>query len=193
MMPLSFHGHRRTVGLFSAAIGLSLTGCVAKGPAAPTVLALPVQGENLTLFQQHDTTCRHYASAQIGGQSPGQAQAKSGIAGAVLGTGIGAAAGALLGSASGHAGNGAAIGAGTGLLAGGLLGSASGRNAAASTQSSYDIAYTQCMTANGEHVPQSAAPPPAVAYVVPPGVIYVPAPAYVVPPSPGPVTKSAGR
>jgi hypothetical protein len=173
-------------GLLTAAIGLSLSGCAARSaagsPAAPTVLALPAKGENIALFQQHDTTCRHYASAQIGGQTPGEAGAKTGITGAVLGTGVGAAVGALLGSASGHAGGGAAIGAGSGLLAGGLLGSAAGRNAATATQNQYNDAYTQCMIGSGEQVVPPAAPP--VVYVAPPPVVYAPPPSvvYVAPP-----------
>lgn len=168
------------------AIGLTLMGCAAPGPAAPTVMALPAKGESFALFTQHDATCRQYAAAQTGGRSPGQAAAKSGVGGAAMGAGIGAAAGALLGSASGHAGNGAAIGAGTGLLAGTLAGSAHGRQAAAALQNQYNVSYTQCMVANGEVI----APPqaPRVVYVPPPParVVYVPAPVYAVPPPPPP-------
>ena len=161
-----------------AALGAGLAGCAAQGPAVPSVMALPAQGEAFALFQQHDTTCRAYASAQTGGRSPGQQGARSGFAGAALGTGLGAAAGALLGSASGHAGGGAAIGAGSGLLAGSLLGGASGRRAAAATQSQYDMAYTQCMVGNGERIEAPA--PPVVVYARPP-VVYVPSPVYVGP------------
>ena len=156
-------------------LGLALTGCVAQGPATPSMLALPAPGESFPLFQQHDATCRAYASAQVGGETPGQANARSTAGGALLGTGIGAAAGALLGSASGHAGGGAAIGAGTGLLAGGLLGSAHGRDAAGSLQARYDQGYTQCMVANGERIAAPAAPVYAVE-IAPPPVVYVPAP-----------------
>jgi Glycine-zipper domain len=115
-------------------------------------MALPAKGESLAVFQRHDATCHAYASARTRGQTPGQSAAKSGIAGAALGTGLGAAAGAPLGSVSGHAGGGAAVGAGTGLVAGSLLGSAAGRHAAAATQDRYNVAYTQCMVANGEHI-----------------------------------------
>lgn len=179
-------------GLLTAAIGLSLAGCAARSSAVPTVLALPAKGENFTLFDQHDTTCRHYASARIGGQTPGEAGAKTGITGAVLGTGVGAAAGALLGSAAGHAGGGAAIGAGSGLLAGGLLGSAAGRKAATATQNQYNDAYTQCMIGNGEQIVPPAAPPvtyvapPPVVYPPPPSVVYVAPPLYAAPPPPRP-------
>ena len=177
----------RIVTIVSAILGLgALAGCVPPGPPSPTVLALPAPGENFALFQQHDETCRQYAAAQVGGQSPGQAAAKSGIAGAAVGTGLGAAVGALLGSVSGHAGAGAAIGAGSGLLAGGLVGSANGQESAASVQSHYDMAYTQCMVANGEKIAPST---PAVVYAAPtpvyvpaPVAVYRPAPVYVVPP-----------
>jgi hypothetical protein len=185
-----------------AAVGLTLAGCADQGPASPTVLALPAQGENFTLFHQHDATCRQYASGQTGGQSPGQAAAKTGVAGAAIGTGIGVAAGALLGSASGHAGGGAAIGAGSGLLTGSLLGSASGRQAAQSTQKHYNLAYTQCMIANGEHIaPPPAPPPPPMVYLAPPpvvyaappaGVVFVPGPVYAAPP-PGATAMPPGR
>jgi hypothetical protein len=175
---------RRAACLPLAVIGAALSGCVTQRPAAPTVLALPAPGESFAVFQQHDMTCRQYASAQIGDKSPGQAAAQSGLGSAAVGTGIGAAAGALLGAASGHAGNGAAIGAGTGLLAGSVMGSASGRNAAQATQSSYNVSYTQCMVARGEHVEQPA-PPPALAYrAPPPRVVYVAPPGYFVPPPP---------
>ncbi len=184
MIPLCFRGYRRATDLLSVVAGLMLAGCAAQEPASPTVLALPAKGEDFALFQQHETTCRQYASAQIGGQSPGQVATKNGVAGAAIGTGVGAAAGALLGSASGHAGGGAAIGGGTGLLAGGLLGSASGRNAAAATQNHYDMAYTQCMVSNGEHVTQPAPPPPPVVYAGPPPVVYAPPPSVLFVPGP---------
>ena len=161
-------------------LGLVLTGCASQGPTAPGVMALPAHGESFALFQQHDATCRQYASAQTRGLTPGQGAAKSGLGGAAIGTGLGAAVGALLGSASGHAGTGAAIGAGTGLLAGGLVGSAHGKQAAGSIQQQYDMSYSQCMIANGEQIVPPAAP---VVYAPPPPVVYAPAPVYL----PGPV------
>jgi len=144
-------------------------------------MALPAKGENFALFQQHDATCHAYAAAQTGGQTPGQSAARSGIAGAALGTGLGAAVGALLGSASGHAGGGASVGAGTGLVAGSLLGGASGQRAAAVTQDRYNIAYTQCMVANGDQIVAPAPPPAPVVYALPSPVVYVPAPVYAAP------------
>lgn len=164
-------------------LGSALMSCTVPGPAGPTVMALPPKGESFAVFQQHDVTCREYATSQTVGRSPGRAATRASVGGAVAGAGLGAAAGALLGSASGHAGNGAAIGAGTGLLAGTLIGSAHGRQAASSLQERYNISYTQCMVANGEVI-ASPAPPRPVAYVAappPPPVVYVPA----YPPPPG--------
>ena len=183
-MSLSFRECPVTTGSLAAVLGLILSGCATQRVTQPNVMALPAQGEPFEVFQQHDVTCRQYAAAQIGGQSPGQAAAASRIGSAAVGTGVGAAAGALLGSVSGHAGNGAAIGAGTGLLAGGLLGGASGRKAAESTQSHYDAAYTQCMVGNGERIATPSPPPPQVVYRPAPPVIYVPAPTYVATPPP---------
>jgi hypothetical protein len=145
-------------------------------------MALPAKGEAFALFEQHDTTCRQYASTQTGGASPGRVAASNGVGGAVVGTGVGAAAGALLGSVSGHAGAGAAIGAGSGLLAGSLLGGARGRRSAESVQSRYNMSYTQCMIANGEDI----TPPQSPVYVAPyPSAVYVAPPVYALPP-PGP-------
>ncbi len=183
---LSFLPEHR-LGAAAIAIGFTLSGCATPRPTGPTVMALPAQGEGFEVFQQHDITCRSYAAEQSGGKAPEQAAARNAVGGAVVGAGVGAAAGALIGSASGHAGNGAAIGAGSGLLAGTLLGSRSGRKAATSIQHQYNMAYTQCMVANGDRISQPAlrtrmvyrpAAPPA------PAVIYAPAPVYVAPPPP---------
>ena len=178
---------RLLVGSLAATIAFTLPGCATQRATGPTVVALPKQGESLEVFQQHDMTCRQYATTHSGGKTPQQAAARNAVGAAAVGAGVGAAAGALIGSASGHAGNGAAIGAGSGLLAGTLLGSASGRNAAASVQQQYNVAYTQCMMANGDRVSPSTprrtrmvwhpTPPP-------PAVIYAPAPVYVAPPPP---------
>ena len=179
-----FHPTRILTGSLAAVIAVAVSGCATHRPTGPTVMALPAQGESFALFQQHETTCRQYASAQIGERSPQQAAAAKEIGGAVAGAGIGAAAGALLGSASDHAGRGAAIGAGSGLLAGTLLGSAAARRAGSSVQNHYNMAYTQCMIANGERITPPAPPPPRVVYrPAAPSVIYVPAPVYATPPA----------
>jgi Glycine-zipper domain len=181
----SIRERRLLAGAIATSITLALAGCATPRPTGPTLMALPGQGESFEAFQQHDITCRNYASVQSGGKAPGQAAAHNAVGGAAVGAGVGAAAGALIGSASGHAGNGAAIGAGSGLLAGTLLGSASGRHAAASVQRQYNMTYTQCMVANGDRISQPEARTRTVYRPAgPPAVIYAPAPVYVAPPPP---------
>ena len=172
----------RLVTAGGAALALALTGCATQRarPVGPTVMALPALGESFAVFQQHDTTCRQYASAQLDAGSPNRAAADGTVAAAAAGAGVGAAAGALLGSASGHAGAGAAVGAGTGLLAGTLLGSAHRSAAARSLQGRYDMFYTQCMIANGDRI---SAPAVRWVRVVPyPEPVYVPGAVYIAPP-----------
>lgn len=166
-----------------AAGALALGGCAtAPRPISPTVMALPAAGESFTVFLQHDGVCRQFAAQRVGAAPPGQVAANRTAAGAAVGAGVGAAAGALIGSASGHPGRGAAVGAGTGLLAGVFAGSARGRARAAAIQRGYDMAYTQCMIANGERVEGPARP--RVGYAVP--APYPPPPSEPPPPPPPP-------
>jgi hypothetical protein len=164
---------------------LVLGACAVPPPAGPQVLVVPGQGKNVSQFQQEDMGCRQYAQQQIGNGSPQQAANQAAVGSAVVGTGLGAAAGALIGAASGHAGAGAAIGAGTGLLLGSAAGANNAQAAAGGMQRQYDMAYVQCMAANGN---QPAQPPiagyPPPAYPYPPGYppAYYYAPAYVGPP-----------
>jgi hypothetical protein len=134
---------------------LALSACAVAPPSGPSVMALPGQGKSFQAFQQEDVSCRQYASAQTGGASPAQAATNSAVGSAVLGTALGAAAGAALGSVGGAMGAGAAIGGATGLLAGSAIGAGNAQASGASLQQRYDIAYTQCMYANGDTV-QSA-------------------------------------
>lgn len=159
-----------------------LAACAVPAPAGPSVMALPKQGEDFGRFQAQDANCRNYASGQIGYGNPANAANQSAVGSAVVGTALGAAAGAALGAAAGNVGSGAAIGGATGLA----LGSAAGANNAyatgASLQHGYDVAYTQCMVANGYTVQQPgyASPyygTPAYGY---PGYGYA-APAYAYP------------
>jgi hypothetical protein len=177
VIPSTFPRKRQPItAALTASVAVLLSGCAIQRPAGPTIMVLPAQGESFAVFQQHDASCRQYASTQTGGRSPGQAAAANEIGGAVAGAGVGAAAGALVGSATGRAGSGAAIGAGSGLLAGTLLGSSSGLRARAAVLNRYNIAYSQCMAANGERVALPAPPPSRVGYrPAAPSVIYVPA------------------
>lgn len=172
---------RRGVLAGLAAAVLSVGGCAtAPRPISPTVMALPASDESFAVFQQHDGTCRQFAAQRVVAAPPGQVAVNRAVAGA----GVGAAAGALIGSASGHPGRGAAIGAGTGLLAGVFAGSARGRARAAAIQQSYDMAYTQCMVANGERVEGPAYP--RVIYAVPAQAIIAPAAPHAAPYPPPP-------
>ena len=155
---------------------LGLAACAVPPPTGPTIAVMPGQGKTLAAFQSDDATCRNFASARTGGASPAQAAATSGVATAAIGTGIGAAAGAAIGSASGAAGPGAAIGAASGLLFGSLLGVQNSAISAGNVQSAYNIAYAQCMTAEGNQVPPPSAYPAypgPYAYGAYPGYYYV--------------------
>ncbi|MBV9538302.1 MAG: glycine zipper family protein [Acidisphaera sp.] len=133
----------------SAAGVLALSAC-AQPPISPTVLALPRPGKPFAQFQQEDAGCRNYAQSMTAGQAEAANQRAVGTA--ALGTLLGAAGGAVIGGAFGNAGAGAAIGAGTGLTAGGAYGANGAAAAQFSIQQRYDIAYTQCMYANGNSV-----------------------------------------
>jgi len=152
---------------------LALGACAVAPPTGPSVMALPGPGKGFPEFQREDVSCRQYADQQIGYGSPAAAASQSGVGSALIGTGLGAAAGALLGAAGGNAGVGAAIGAGSGLLLGSAVGANNAAAAGAGVQQRYDMAYTQCMYANGNSVP--TAPAPAYPYAASP---YAPAPYY---------------
>ncbi len=154
----------RVTPLLALGGALVLGACAVPMPPGPTVMALPGPNKNFAEFQREDMGCRQYADARIGYGSPAAAANQAGVGSALLGTGLGAAAGALIGAATGHAGAGAAIGAGSGLL----LGSAAGANNAAAAgygmQREYNIAYMQCMVANGNRVPAARRRPYPYAY-----------------------------
>ena len=141
-------------------------GC-ATVPTGPSVMVMPAPGKPFDLFQAEDVTCRQWARQQIG-LTPQETVNQNTAAGAAIGTAVGAGLGAAIGAASGHAGGGAAIGAAGGLLVGAASGSDAGRYYGYEAQRRYDIAYEQCMYANGNIVPgvrryyrvQSAPPPP---------------------------------
>jgi len=154
---------------------LALGACAVAPPAAPSVMAMPGPGKSVEQFQRDDIGCRQYAGAQTGYASPAAAANQAGVGSALIGTGLGAAAGALLGAAAGNAGVGAAIGAGSGLLLGSAAGAGNAAVSGAAVQQRYDMAYAQCMAANGDQVPMPPAypPPPPYAYSpYPPGPYY---------------------
>ena len=93
-----------------------LGGCVTL-PSGPSVLVLPGTDKSFDQFQTDEVVCRQFAYVQVGGRTPSQAAAASGVTSAAVGSALGAASGAAIGG-----GTGAAIGAGSGLAAGGLVG-----------------------------------------------------------------------
>ena len=128
---------------------LALAGCVTV-PSGPSIMSLPGSGKSFDQFRADDFECRQYASSQVGGTTPNQASADSGVQNAAIGTAVGAAAGGLIDGSSG-----AATGAGVGLLIGTLAGSSAANASSYTLQQRYDIGYTQCMYAKGHKVPVS--------------------------------------
>lgn len=162
---------------------LMLGGC-ATVPTGPSVMVLPGPGKPFDQFQAEDVMCRQWASQRIG-LSPQETVNQNTVTGAAIGTAVGAGLGAAIGAASGNAGAGAAIGAGSGLLVGTASGANAGQVYGWEAQRRYDIAYQQCMYANGNIIPgvrrvrvQRPLPPP------PPG--FEPAPSRSSQPSTAP-------
>ncbi|MDD4914512.1 MAG: glycine zipper family protein [Methylococcales bacterium] len=138
----------RTHIALTAAISLLAAGC-ASVPSGPGVMVLPGAGKSFDQFRYDDANCRQFASFQIGGASPAEASAGSGVASAAVGTVLGAAAGAAIGGGAG----GAAIGAGSGLVAGSMMGVPAAASSGMAAQQRYDAAYMQCMYAKGHQIP----------------------------------------
>jgi hypothetical protein len=152
----------RVAGVMS--LTLAATACV-QAPTSPSVLALPSPGKPFAQFQEEDASCKGYAQQQTAGLA--QSANNNAVGAAVLGTALGAAGGALIGSPfRGGAGVGAGIGAGTGLAVGSSIGAGQSAAANYTIQQRFDIAYTQCMYANGNSVQGAPAPgiPPGVPY-----------------------------
>ena len=137
--------------LFPFLAPLVLVGCVTL-PMGPSVQVMPGSGKSFEQFQADDAGCRQWAGQQIG-LAPQEVANQNAAAGAAVGTVIGAGLGAALGAVSGNAGAGAAIGAGSGLLVGASSGASSGQAYGWEAQRRYDIAYQQCMYANGNQIP----------------------------------------
>jgi hypothetical protein len=138
-----------TLRILSIAAVLTLGACVTV-PSGPSMMSLPGTGKSFDQFRADDFECRQYASSQVGGTTPNQASADSGVQNAAIGTAVGAAAGALIDGSSG-----AGVGAGIGLLFGTLAGSNAANASSYTLQQRYDIGYTQCMYAKGHKVPVS--------------------------------------
>ncbi len=170
--------------ILAVTIGLALGGC-AHVPTGPSVMVLPGSGKSFDQFRAEDAGCQRYASGQIG-VDPGQAVGDRTAAGAAIGTGVGAASGALIGAATGDIGPGAAVGAGAGLLVGSAAGATQGGVVGGSLQRRFDVAYMQCMYAEGHRIP---APPGALAATAQPPSTrprHIPPPPAGAPPPPPP-------
>ncbi len=141
---------------------LAVVGCAVVPPTAPTVMALPKEGEDFGQFRAHDASCRDYAASQIGYNAGADQATSDAVGSAAVGTAVGAVAGAALGSLSGNVGAGAAVGAAGGLLAGSAVGANRAQYSAGQLQYLYDTGYTQCMVAQGYTVRRQ--PPPVAAY-----------------------------
>ena len=115
-------------------------------------MVMPTPGKPFDVFQAEDITCRQWARQQIG-LTPQETVNQNTAGGAVIGTAIGAGLGAAIGAASASSGAGAAIGAASGLLVGTVAGVNAGQLYGWEAQRRYDIAYQQCMYANGNMVP----------------------------------------
>jgi len=179
--------HRRNK-LLIAVLAVVLVGCVTL-PTGPSVMVLPAPGKSFEQFQADDALCRQWARQQIG-MSPQEAVNQNIVTGAAVGTAVGAGLGAAVGAASGRPGAGAAVGATSGLLVGASSGASAGQVYGWEAQHRYDIAYQQCMYANGNVIPgnrrvrRTLPPPPP-----PPDLEYEPSESsepYLAPPPPPP-------
>jgi hypothetical protein len=155
----------KIIVLLSLAL-LTVTGC-ATLPSGPSVMSLPGPGKTFEEFQADDAICRQWAAQQIG-LSPQETVNQNTATGAVVGTAIGAGLGAAIGAASGSPGAGAAIGAGSGLLVGTASGANAGQYYGWEAQHRYNIAYTQCMYAKGNDVPEMVTQPRRYRRIPPP-------------------------
>ncbi len=158
--------------------GLLLLSACAHYPTGPSVMVLPGSSKSFGQFQSDDATCQSWAEHRSGSTSR-QAATQNAVGSAVVGTAVGAAAGAAIGAAAGDPGAGAAIGAGSGLLVGAASGAHRAEWAGGTLQRRYDVAYMQCMYANGNRIPlprgaldgyapKPVPPPPAGAPPPPP-------------------------
>ena len=169
---------------FSPLLATLMVGACTTMPTGPSMLVLPGTGKSFDQFRGDDMQCRQYASAQVGGVTPSQTAADSGVKSAVVGTAVGAAAGAAMGG-----GSGAAVGAGAGLLFGAVAGANAADRSGYGWQRSYDFGYEQCMYAKGHKIPvtgryASSIPAASAPATRPPGAYYPPPPPdkYVPPP-----------
>jgi hypothetical protein len=126
---------------------LLIAACVSM-PSGPSQMSLPGTGKSFDQFRADDYECQQFASSRLGGKTPNEAAADSGVASAVVGAAVGAAAGAAI-----DGGHGAAAGAGVGGAMGALAGTSAASTSSYALQRRYDDAYLQCMYAKGNKIP----------------------------------------
>jgi hypothetical protein len=154
---------------------LLLGACASPMPPGPHVTVMPAPGKPFEQFRMEDQECRNYAQSSIGTE-PAKASNETVAQSAVVGGLIGAA----IGSAMGGRHDGTAMGASMGVLAGTSAGASQSSRTAYDLQRRYDVAYSQCMYAKGNQLPQ-AGYQPATRQNAP---RYLPPPAYYPPPPP---------
>jgi uncharacterized protein YcfJ len=170
--------------LMSVVVAALVAGC-ATIPTGPSVMVLPGSGRTFDHFRADDAACRQWAFQQTGTTTK-QASKESTVSGAAIGTAVGAAAGAAIGAAAGNPASGAAAGAGAGLLGGTAVGAGQGEGAKVSVQRRYDVAYMQCMYAQGHQIPVPRGSQSYTSTAAPARPANVPAPPPGAPPPPPP-------
>ena len=132
--------------------GVLLLASCARLPNGPSVMVLPGRGKDFAQFSNDDGVCRQWATQQTGTTTK-QAANNAAVGDAAVGTVLGAASGAAIGAAAGAPGIGAAVGSGVGLLGGTAVGADDAYATESIVQHRYDVAYMQCMYANGNQIP----------------------------------------
>ncbi len=151
---------------------LLMLGACASIPAGPSVMALPGTGRSFQQFHSADADCRQFAADQLGGTTANQSAIESGVKSAAVATTLGALAGAAIDGQQG-----AGVGAGMGLILGSAAGIEAGQATARGMQGRYDMAYIQCMYANGHRVPVTGR-----LMAAPTDAVNLPVPGYAMPP-----------
>lgn len=150
-MKLSFLHNRILLGAVPV---LLLAACASPMPPGPHVTVMPTPGKPFEQFRMEDQECRNYAQASIGtdpAKASDETVAKSAAVGGLVGAAVGSA---LFGRRDG-----AAMGAGMGVLTGASAGAGQSARTGYDLQRRYDVAYSQCMYAKGNQLPQAGYQP----------------------------------
>ncbi len=135
-------------GLVILAVGAALVGCspIAVQPYGPSVAVMPAPQKPFEQYRQEHATCKQFAAGEVAGAAD-QANLRT-VGGALVGAGLGAGVGAAAGGG---------FGAGVGAASGAVLGAYGAANdtpwGVYGLQQRYDIAFEECMYAEGNQVP----------------------------------------